>query len=709
MKLIKALSSLLIPLNVLLLFLLLFESRIVVPQWLQVAGRMHPLFLHFPIVLLVLYFAVVFIGKDARQKLPEEFLLLFVALTSVITALMGMLLSREEGYDVESLQWHKWSGISLAVLSSCLYWFRNIVISKKTVAIAASILLFPLLLFTGHQGAGITHGQNFLVAPMLPEKKQPNVSIEEAEVFAHMVKPILDEKCLGCHNSRKAKGELVMETKELLLKGGKHGALWDSTGGDPGLLLRRVHLPLEQKKHMPPQGKPQLTDEELLVIYYWIKEGASFTAKVSELPQTDTLYQLATTIFTRKEADEYDFDEADEKTISKLNNNNRVVYPLALNSPGLAVNFYNKEFYSTEKLNELEPVREQVVSLDLSSMPIKDEDLNRIAEFRNLRKLNLNFTQVTGTGFNHLSKLKFLKQLSLAGTPVKKENLAALEKLPELKTVYIWNAAMPIAEREELKKTKGHLKYETGFRDDTIVMKLTPPILENEEQIITDPLQLKLKHYIKGTEIRYTTDGTDPDSSKSPLYNKEAVLTNNSLVKAKAFKPGWQSSDIMQQYFFKSGYKADSAVLLQPSDPKYSGEGAKTLINLQKSDLGAGSGKWLGFRNNRMEALLLFNEPRSISGVNLSTLENIGGYIMPPASIEVWGGNNQHSLKLLGHIKPAQPDSIEPTENVPYEIKFKPASITVLKVVAVPVPKLPKWHPGKGDKGWVFVDEIFVY
>ncbi len=708
MRIQKILGSLLIPLIALLLFLLLFENRVVVPQWLQVAGRMHPLFLHFPIVLLILYFAVVLIGRKARQTFPEEFLLMFVALTSVITALMGMLLSREEGYDVEALQWHKWGGISLAVLSSCLYWFRNLIINKRAVAIIASALLFPLLLFTGHQGAGITHGQNFLVAPILPEKKELNVSIEEAEVYAHMVQPILEGKCMGCHNSRKAKGELIMETKELLLKGGKHGVLWDSTTEDLGLLLRRLHLPLEQKKHMPPQGKPQLTDEELLVIYYWIKEGASFTAKVSDLPQSDTLYQLASTIFTRKEADEYDFDEADEKTVSKLNNNNRAVYQLALNSPGLAVNFYNKEFYSTEKLNELEPVREQIVSLDLSSMPIKDDDLNRIAEFRNLRKLNLNFTQVTGTGFNHLSKLKFLKQLSLAGTQLKKENLSLLEKLPQLKTVYIWNAAIPVAELEELKKVKGHLKYETGYRD-TVIMKLTPPILENEEQVITDPLPLQLKHYIKGTVIRYTTDGTDPDSSKSPVYNKEVVLNSNSLVKAKAFKPGWESSDIMQQYFFKSGYKADSAILLQPSDPKYSGEGAKTLINLKKSDLGAGSGKWLGFRNNRMETLLLFNEPKNISGVNLSTLKNIGGYIMPPVSVEVWGGNSRQSLKLLGRINPAQPDSIQPVENIPLEIKFKPASLKVLKVVAVPVPKLPKWHPGKGDKGWVFVDEIFVY
>ncbi|MEP6846221.1 MAG: hypothetical protein ABI861_09470, partial [Panacibacter sp.] len=41
--------------NCLILFLLLFYSRIEVPAWVQVLGRMHPMILHFPVVLLILY------------------------------------------------------------------------------------------------------------------------------------------------------------------------------------------------------------------------------------------------------------------------------------------------------------------------------------------------------------------------------------------------------------------------------------------------------------------------------------------------------------------------------------------------------------------------------------------------------------------------------------------------------------------------------
>jgi len=40
--------------NCMLVFLLIFESRLSLTPWIQTIGRMHPLLLHFPIVLLVL-------------------------------------------------------------------------------------------------------------------------------------------------------------------------------------------------------------------------------------------------------------------------------------------------------------------------------------------------------------------------------------------------------------------------------------------------------------------------------------------------------------------------------------------------------------------------------------------------------------------------------------------------------------------------------
>jgi uncharacterized membrane protein len=701
-------------LNCLLVFLLLFESRIVLPSFLRVVGRMHPLVLHFPITLLVVYiFWTLFIEKkaqhpDAAKKLGD-WLLLTSAFTASVTALMGLFLSREEGYEAGALQWHKWTGILVSVFTCFWYAYNDKIKRINWLNTSAALLCLITVVTAGHQGAGITHGQDFLLAPVMSEKQQPKILLEEAEVYAHMVKPVLQSKCMNCHNTGKAKGGLVMETDEMLLKGGKTGKLWDSTAADLGLLLRRIHLPLQAKKHMPPQGKPQLTDQEIQILYAWIKSGADFKTRVMDLPPADTLRIIAGSLFNTIETDTYNFTAADEREVQKLNTNYRVVYPLAKESPALGVEFFGAQFYKPEQLKELLAVKEQVVSLSLNKMPVKDEELKVISQFLNLRKLNLSFTNITGSTLTELGKLNELKQLSLSGTPVKASDIVHLSPLKKLAQLYVWNIASPMAAIEKLKQSWTGVHIETGFAGDTTILKLTPPILQNEEQVIREPVALKLKHYINGVSIRYTLDGTDPDSLHSPEYNGSTVLDRNVTVKAKAFKTGWISSDVTENYFFSAGHKVDSVVNLLPPDAQYKGDGAKTLTDLEKGEVrNFRSGKWLGFRNNKMESLFIFNSPVMVSEVSLSVLVDIGGYIMPPASVEIWGGNEPNKLQLLNRVIPRQPSKMAPAYLRSFDCSFKPVSVRCIKLVARPVAKLPVWHPGKGDKGWLFTDEVFI-
>ena len=201
----------------------------------------------------------------------------------------------------------------------------------------------------------------------------------------------------------------------------------------------------------------------------------------------------------------------------------------------------------------------------------------------------------------------------------------------------------------------------------------------------------------------------EPDSITSKEYSNDIILANNTTVKAKAFKKGWLSSAVMEGYFFSSKYKPDSVVNLLPPDEQYKGDGAKTLIDLAKGEANNfKSGKWLGYKKNKMESLLLFNAPVNVKSVTLSALIDIGGYIMPPVSVEVWGGNEASHLKLLGRVTPEQPTVVQPGYLTAFELSFTPVTVQYLKIVSVPVSKLPAWHPGKGDKGWVFADEVFV-
>lgn len=681
---------------------------------------MHPLLVHFPIVLVILYALVSLIPLARISKTGfadytiNDVLLFLAAFSSVITALMGLFLSREEGYDNDALQWHKWGGVILSAFTLSWYYFRKQLQRVKLLPYFISLLALGIILITGHQGAAITHGQNFLLAPVMPEKSKPLVPFDEALVFADMVKPILTEKCMSCHNNKKAKGELVMESEEMLLKGGKNGKLWDSTAADFGLLLQRIHLPVEQKKHMPPHGKPQLTEEELEIISGWIKKGSDFTLKVADLPLEDTLRLIGVKNFMNAEIAQYDFEEADPSTVQKLNTANRIVAKEAINSPALAVNFFNSKLFDPQQLKELAPIKKQVVSLDLSKMPVTDADLKTISQFENLRRLYLNFTGITGATLQDLQKLKFLRTLSISGTRVGAQQLEQIKNFPKLKTVYVWNIPVDTATLKQLQLNAKSIRFETGFRGDTITLELSPPLLQNEEHIFTSTVQLKLKHYLPGVTIRYTTDSSAPDSIHSGIYKPGEMINKTTTIRAKAYKPGWISSDIVERMFLKHTHRADTIILLAPTDSSYSG--SSVLLNdLDKGTTNFRAGNWLAWRRKRMEVLMEYKKPVLVQSVMLSSVIDIYRYIMPPLGVEVWGGEERNNLKLLGRIIPEQPapmkkDSLKKQQAYlkTFECKFQPTSIKYIKIIGMPVSKLPKWHTGKGDMGYIFVDEILV-
>jgi hypothetical protein len=699
----NALFNTTVAINCLLCFLVLFESRLVVPPWLQVAGRMHPLVIHFPIVLLIL-----FIGQQLLLKQKQDnTLLLLTAFTAAITATMGLLLSKEPGYDADALAIHKWSGISLSFLTLAWYaWFENIKKIKWAPPATAALALI-LLTFAGHQGATITHGQNFLLAPVITATPKKTVAFDEAIVFNDMVQPILKNKCMNCHNSSKAKGELVMETASLMLKGGKTGPIYDSSKADFGLLMQRIHLAADEEKHMPPHGKPQLTDEEITILYQWLKHDPTRNIRVADLPPGDTLKTIAANLFKNEQQEEtYDFSAADEATIQKLNTSYRIIYPIALNSPALNVDFYSAQAFKSEQLKALEPLSRQIVSLDLDKMPVTDADIPVIMQFSNLRVLNLAFTGITGAGIAQLCKLEKLKSLSLSGTAIKADDIACLTTKRSLRHLYVWNTAIPPADLPVAKNSS--LQIDGGSRTDTMMLKLNSPILQNDSSIIFEPTALRLKHYVPGAMIRYTLDGSEPDSTHSIVYDQHAMLTGRSILRARAFKKGWLPSDDTRNIFYSEKFRPDSIRLLQPIDSNYMKFGAKTLIDLVKGDAGYGSGKWLGFHKNKLDCYLYFKKPILASDITLSGLVDIGSEIMPPVNIEIWGGPNPQSMKPLGHLAPEQPEKAAPTYLTGYDISFQPTKLSCIRITVTPVDKLPLWHPAKGKKGWIFFDEIFV-
>lgn len=651
-------------LNAALLVLLVYGKPIQLPVWLQVGGRLHPLVLHFPVVMILLasgWHMISMRGPEDNDisRARRLFTLATVVLTA-ITALSGYFLGQEEGYSPTALNPHKWLGSSVSF--AVLLWY--VAVAKrpgnKKVAYAAGIILVAGLVAAAHQGGNITHGKNFVMAPLQKSQSLQAAFTGDENLYAEVIFPILENKCLSCHCAGNTKGRLNMETPELFMAGGKSGSLLDAQADGHPLFVHRMLLPEDDKKHMPPAGKKQLTAEELDILVQWVSQGASFDLTINSLEEDNNLRRSAVDFLSAGEALKLNLEPVSPKILEELNSDYLSVRALYKNSGEVSVAFMSPANFRSEELARLEKIKDNIVELNVSGMPLSEQDFGVIEKFRNLRLLNLVNVMLP----ENVSPSRFENVDNLVLTAEPDEDLPAIE--------------------------------------------LPPPVITGDQQVFSGETTVTLRHPLAQANIRYTTDGTEPDSLISPDYNGPVTLKASAILKARAFLDGWLKSGVAERAYFVAGIAPDSTSLVYQPAGSYKAKGAKSLTDKM---LGSGNfrdGNWLGFREKEMEAFIGFSQPAAIREVTVSSYTESGSYIMPPATLAVYAIREDGRLSLLKEMKPDQPSSEEPGIRKTYILSFPAQETAAIKVVAKPLSVLPAWHRGKGDKAWFFVDEIFV-
>ena len=698
--------------QILLLFLLFTADRIELPSWLQVAGRLHPLVLHLPIGFLIFLAMMFFFRNQIEKNSFQQMLgigLLTTSLFASLAALFGFLLSIQDDYGNSALTQHKISGVLLS-------WFCYILVllhdgNMKKITYGFGGLTLGLLIIAGHTGAVLTHGQNFVFAPI---SRQQELTAENASVYEFAVRPILDRKCFSCHNETKAKGGFVMTSIDKFKEGGKNGRAFVEGSPRESRMVKAFYLPLSHDEHMPPDGKPQLTPIEISTIEAWISSGADFEKKLNQFADGDSLkFIVASFAATKAETPaaetQYTFAAASSDVVAELNTPFRSVFPLYSESPALQADFFLKESFKPEFLSELKQVSEQMVVLNLSKMPVTNDDLAVISGFSNLENLNLNFTAIDGKGLASLGGSENLESLSLAGTSVRADDLEAVLSLPKLSRLFIWNTQVTEAEIESLSKLFPDVEIIGNLFVDNEILRLDRPRVENDGVIRKGEL-VSLKHSMPGVAIRVSRDGSEPDSVNSELYENAFALDESIVLKAKACKDGWYCSDVLTQSCFMEGIAPAGVELLSAPDKQYPGTGAAGLHDLHKgfADI-LKEPSWLGYREIPFSAAFDFGKPTGIKSVVISHARNIGGFVFPPQEVQVWGGNNTDEMKLITKMDPRQPDGYTSAGVVPLSVSLPTVAFRYYKLVVKPVERLPSWHNSKGEKGWFFVDEVFFY
>jgi uncharacterized membrane protein len=319
-------------------------------------GRFHPILLHLPIgsLIFLALLEVLCMGRQGEAKHGSTALLaLFVgAAGSIMAVLAGIMLSREGGYTGGNFNLHQTMGIigTAGVLLALV--IRLMAMGQGNWELlhayrALFFLSFGIMSLGAHFGGNISHGSKFLTehAPeplksqmtsmekwMLgfvekPKAEKTEEKVPEAPkateapkvvespttppstptpatgdkfVFSNLIQPIFAAKCNKCHGEEKQKGDLRLDTYEFTMAGGSESAEKKNNiiPGKPAdsLTYQLVISAEDEDMHMPPEGKDQLTKEEVAILKWWIEQGASNTQKLDIAALPADLQAVASSI-----------------------------------------------------------------------------------------------------------------------------------------------------------------------------------------------------------------------------------------------------------------------------------------------------------------------------------------------------------------------------------------------------------------------------
>ncbi len=468
------------------------------PDAVRFLGHFHPVVLHLPIGVFILILfqelGLIFFRKGRENTATGLFPLFFGAASAIVAVIAGFLLYQGHGDDYagqELAERHLWGGLVFAVAAVLTF-----IIKAWTVALAANPAWYRLLLFgsvgimgfASHDGASLTHGSGYLTkyAPdplrkalgmKSPPAKSPTAEATDPVVYADIVAPILERRCVQCHKPGKIKGKLRMDSFEMLAKGGSEGPAIVPGSAEKSTIFIRSTLPEDDDERMPPDGKPGLNTDELAVLKWWLDGGADPSKTISQLAPTPEIETaLAKLDKTPRETpkESASTDGAASKPAVADEKLKAAVTELTKQFPGAlafesqqsslvtftAVSLRGK--LDDDTFGKIAPVVPNLVTVDLSATRITDKSVASLGPATNLRQVRLAETEITDAAIDPLLGIPSLESINFYGTKVTDAGIAKLAALPNLKHLYLWQTAVTPAAIDALKQKLPNCEIVTG-------------------------------------------------------------------------------------------------------------------------------------------------------------------------------------------------------------------------------------------------------
>ena len=232
---------------------------------------------------------------------------------------------------------------------------------------------------------------------------------------------------------------------------------------------------------------------------------------------------------------------------------------------------------------------------------------------------------------------------------------------------------------------------------------------KEDYRIFNQPVQVTLTCEDPSAKLYYTLDGTEP-TTKSTLYKKPFKVDKTCELSVRAFVKDKMPSYTAHRTFVRHYIK--NTTFVYPPEKQYSKDADIALMDGKKGVIGDYYWEnWLGFNGNDMEATIELTDPIDIKRLKIGYAHNPDSWVVWPKSVEYSyskDGKNYTEWASAVMTEYSLPDERVPKERMLAYATVNAKGVRFIRLKITNQGLLPLWHPYKGEKAWIMVDEVEV-
>ncbi len=231
---------------------------------------------------------------------------------------------------------------------------------------------------------------------------------------------------------------------------------------------------------------------------------------------------------------------------------------------------------------------------------------------------------------------------------------------------------------------------------------LTPPevSIQSKERIFRDSATVKILSDQKKSTIYYKLN-SDESFKK---YNKEFKIDKSTTITAYAVSKDGKQSLPVTETFYKSKY---DIINNSQYSGQYSGGGLYSVVDGIYGSKHFKDGRWQGYHGNDIDIIIDLGTTKNIKKISANFLRDILAYIFLPEEINYSTSLDGNNYETVYTFKEENQNNNEVVIKN-YEVSIKDLKCRYVRLKVKNIGVCPDWHIGKGDKAWLFIDEISI-